>query len=114
MLIAVLALVAVSALWAAAVWLRARSVDVPQYQRDPRYATQTNSRAAVEKAYLRWGGDDVRDKTAAACEAHTVAGWAAILGTPPEAKAVARELSVSVNPAFRRAAYLGCMDELRN
>lgn len=114
MLFATLAIVSLAALWAGAVWLRAHSVEVPKYKVDPRYATQTKSRAAVEKAYLRWGGSDVRDKTAAACEAHSIEGWAAMLGTPPAAKAVARELSLSVDPAFRRAAYLGCMDELRN
>jgi hypothetical protein len=111
-LLAALIIMSLLALWAGVVWLRDHSVEVPKYKRDPRYATQTRSRDAVEKAYLRWGGGDVRDKAAAACEAHTVAGWAAVLGTPVNAKAVSRALSVSVDPAFRHAAYLGCMDEL--
>jgi hypothetical protein len=112
--LAALTLVALYALWAAASWLRTENVDVPKYRHAPGYATQGTSRAAVQQAYLRWGSSDVRDKTAAACEAHSIEGWAAILGTPVKAQAVARELSVSVDPAFRRAAYLGCMDELRN
>jgi hypothetical protein len=56
---------------------------------------------------------DIRDRSAAACEAHSAAGWAKVLGTAPDPKAVARALAASVDPAFRRAAYLGCLGELR-
>jgi hypothetical protein len=100
------------ALHAGAVWLRAQSVDAPAHPRSHGYATQSNSLDAVHRAYVRWGNADVRNKAAAACEAHSVAGWAQALGTPRSPKAVARALAASVDPAFRRAAYLGCLDEL--
>jgi len=95
-------------------WLRTQHVDVPTHRPAPGYPTQGTSREAVHKAYVRWGSLDIRDKSAAACEAHSVSGWARVLGTPATANAVARELAISVDPAFRRAAYLGCLDELRN
>lgn len=82
--------------------------------RSHKYATQSSSLDAVHKAYVRWGNADVRNKAAAACEAHSVAGWARTLGTPAEPKAIARALAADVDPAFRRAAYLGCLDELGN
>jgi hypothetical protein len=95
--------------------LRAQSFDAtdpPPHPRSHTYATQSNSLDAVHDAYVRWGSADVRNKAGAACEAHSVAGWAQVLGTPPDSKAVARALAASVDPAFRRAAYLGCLDEL--
>jgi hypothetical protein len=111
-LLAALIALALGAVWAGAVWLRANSVDVPKYKVDPRYATQTKSRTAVQDAYLRWGSDATNDSANDGCEARSVAGWAAFLGTPVNAKAVARELSRSVDPAFRHAAYLGCLTQL--
>jgi hypothetical protein len=103
------------ALYAGAVRLRDHSFDATAARAHPRshtYATQSSSIRAVHDAYVRWGSADVRNKAAAACEAHSVAGWARVLGTPPNSKAVARALAASVDPAFRRAAYLGCLDEL--
>jgi hypothetical protein len=100
------------ALHAGAAWLRAQAGDAPAHPRSHTYATQSNSLAAVHQAYVRWGKADVRNKAAAACEAHSVAGWAQALGTPTSSRAVARALAASVDPAFRRAAYLGCLDEL--
>jgi hypothetical protein len=105
---------ALFALHQGAVWLRDQHVKVATYKPAPGYATQGASREAVHKAYVKWGGLDIRDRSGAACEAHSVSGWAQVLGTPATADAVARELAVSVDPAFRRAAYLGCLDELRN
>jgi hypothetical protein len=113
---ALLAALAISftlfALHAGAVRLRAQSADVPARPRSHTYATQSSSIDAVHEAYVRWGNADVRNKAGAACEAHSVAGWAQTLGTPADSKAVARALAASVDPAFRRAAYLGCLDEL--
>jgi hypothetical protein len=113
-LLAALIVVTLAAVWGGAVWLRANSVEVPKYKVDPRYATQTKSRAAVQKAYLRWGNGATNDNANDSCEARSVAGWAAFLGTPVSAKAVARELASSVNPAFRHAAYLGCLAQLQS
>ncbi|MFL5842952.1 MAG: hypothetical protein ACJ77Z_21115 [Thermoleophilaceae bacterium] len=105
-------IVTLFALHAGAVRLRAQSADAPAHPRSRTYATQSSSIDAVHKAYVRWGSADVRNKAAAACEAHSVAEWAQALGTPPNSRAVARALAASVDPAFRRAAYLGCLDEL--
>jgi hypothetical protein len=111
--LASIVVMSLAALWGGAVWLRHETVTMPKYKVDPRYATQTHSRAAVEKAFLRWGGQGTNDKLNDACEARSVAGWAAFLGTAPTAKAVALELAQSVDPAFRHQAYLGCLTELR-
>jgi hypothetical protein len=113
LLLAALALsLTLFALQAGAARLRAQSPVARTHPRAHTYATQSRSVDAVHAAYVRWGSADVRNKAAAACEAHTVAGWAHALGTPPNSKAVARALAASVDPAFRRAAYLGCLDEL--
>jgi hypothetical protein len=100
------------ALRAGAARLHAESAQAPLHPRSRAYATQSSSINAVHDAYVRWGSADVRNKAAAACEAHSVAGWARTLGTASNSKAVARALAASVDPAFRRAAYLGCLDEL--
>jgi hypothetical protein len=100
------------ALRAGAARLHAESAQAPLHPRSQTYATQSGSIDAVHDAYVRWGSADVRNKAAAACEAHSVAGWARTLGTAPNSKAVARALAASVDPAFRRAAYLGCLDQL--
>jgi hypothetical protein len=100
------------ALHAGVARLRPQPADAPAQPRSQKYATQSSSLDAVHKAYVRWGNADARNKVGAACEAHSVAGWARELGTPPNPKAVARALAASVDPAFRRAAYLGCLDEL--
>jgi hypothetical protein len=114
-LVAALALsFTVFALHAGAARLRAHVGGAPAHPRSHRYATQSNSLDAVHRAYVRWGSADVRNKAAAACEAHSVAGWAQALGTPPNSPAVARALAASVDPAFRHAAFLGCLDELGN
>jgi hypothetical protein len=97
---------------AGAAWLRGEPGAPPAHPHSHTYATQSSSVDAVHQAYVRWGSADVRNKSAAACEAHSVAGWARVLGTAPNSKAVARVLAASVDPAFRRAAYLGCLDEL--
>jgi hypothetical protein len=78
------------------------------------YASQTTSLKAIHNAYLRWGGADVRDRMGAACEAHSVADWARKLGTAATPQAVSRAVAATADPAFRHAAYLGCMDELGN
>src|SRR3954452_18276303 len=79
---------------------------------NPAYPTQSSSRAAVQRAYTRWGNTDRRDMTGAACEAHSIQDWAAKLHTAPTAKAVSRAVARSADPAFRRGAYLGCLDAL--
>lgn len=93
--------------------LRPSSPPARPAPRTSEYATQGESLDAVHKAYVRWGSADIRDRAGAACEAHSVSGWADHLGTPATPKAVARALSATVDPAFRRAAYLGCLDVLR-
>jgi hypothetical protein len=100
------------ALYAGAAQLRPQYTNAQTHPRSHRYATQSSSLDAVHQAYVRWGSADVRNKSGDACEAHSVAGWAQVLGTPPNSRAVARALAASVDPAFRRAAYLGCLDEL--
>jgi hypothetical protein len=105
-LIAVMLLV----LRAEAVRLRPQPAAAPK--RSAAYVTQGRSMDAVHKAYVRWGSADARNRSAAACEAHSVEGWARVLGTSPRAKDVARAIAAGADPAFRRATYLGCLDEL--
>jgi hypothetical protein len=108
----ILALIAAAV---AALQLAAADPSVPAARHprpNPAYATQSTSRGAVARAYKRWGNTDKRDMTGAACEAHSVAAWAAILHTAATPKAVSRAVARSAEPAFRRGAYLGCLDAL--
>jgi hypothetical protein len=92
---------------------RLRATPSPPSPHARGHATQGLSTRAPERAQPRWGSAEIRDRSAAACKLHSAAGWAKRLGTAPDPKAVARALAASVDPAFRRAAYLGCLDQLR-
>lgn len=76
---------------------------------DPRYATQSGSADAVRSQNLKNRGDEHVDSAVEACGGMGVAHLAAKYGIPAVPELVARRFAAEHEPAYRKAAFKGCL-----